>query len=94
MPQHVWVAGPGTAHPGELLAGDAATREMINAAIIVARTCQHQRIAEQDDAREATWRERALNAEQALKPPMPNSSAKSATWKPNGLKKPSSASGP
>jgi chromosome segregation ATPase len=49
------------------LYGNADAREMTTAAITAARARQNRRIAEQDDAREATWRERALNAEEALK---------------------------
>jgi hypothetical protein len=84
------------------LYGNAEAREMIAEAIIAARARQNQRVVGQDDTREAAWRERALNAEQALNSPTPrsspnapasaNSSARSATWKPTGPRKPSSAS--
>lgn len=40
---------------------------MITSAIAAAGDGRNQLLAEQDDAREATWRERALNAEEALK---------------------------
>ena len=49
------------------LYGNAEAREMVTAAITAARARQKQLLAAQDDAREATWRERALNAEEALK---------------------------
>jgi chromosome segregation ATPase len=49
------------------LYGNSDAREMVTAAITTSRAHQNQRIAEHDDAREATWRERALNAEDALK---------------------------
>ena len=58
----------------------------------------------QDTEQEATWRERALNAEDALKaahteilssaPASASSSARSGTWKPNGPRRPSSGSPP
>lgn len=83
------------------LYGNAEAREMVAAAITSARARQNQVLAEQDDAREATWRERALNAEQALKAAYAEVLAQrtrmvnsSATWKPNGPKKPSNASPP
>jgi chromosome segregation ATPase len=46
---------------------NAEARVAVQAAM--AETAQHrgQRLAERDDAREASWRERALNAEDALK---------------------------
>jgi hypothetical protein len=49
------------------LYGNTEAREMVNTAIAEARARQNQRVADQDDAREATWHERALNAEEALK---------------------------
>lgn len=46
---------------------NAEARAMVTAAIIAAGERRIQLLAELDDAREATWRERALNAEEALK---------------------------
>jgi hypothetical protein len=40
---------------------------MVSAAIAAAGERRIQMVLDQDDAREATWRERALNAEEALK---------------------------
>ncbi len=42
-------------------------RAMVTTAISAAGERRIQLLADQDDAREATWRERALNAEEALK---------------------------
>ena len=42
-------------------------RAMVAAAITAAGERRIQLLADQDDAREVTWRERALNAEEALK---------------------------
>ncbi len=42
-------------------------RAAVEAAVAEAGQRREQRLADQDDAREASWRERALNAENALK---------------------------
>ena len=65
---------------------------------------QHRLAVETDNARKSTWRERALNAEDALKTAhtdfcfnataFANCSARSATWKPNGHAMTSSESPP
>src|SRR5277367_6437480 len=65
---------------------------------------QHRLAVETDNARKSTWRERALNAEDALKTAhtdfcfnataFANCSARSATWKPNGHAMSSSESPP
>ncbi|WEO92926.1 DUF6262 family protein [Streptomyces sp. FXJ1.172] len=46
---------------------NAEARAMVAAAIAEAGEGRTQMLADQDDAREAAWRERALNAEEALK---------------------------
>ncbi|MFJ2674815.1 DUF6262 family protein [Streptomyces sp. NPDC087525] len=79
-------------------------RAVVAAAMAQAGERRSRTLAEQDDEREATWRERALNAEEALKathteilpsaPGSANSSARYATWKTNGPRKPSSGSPP
>nr|WP_091456218.1 DUF6262 family protein [Micromonospora inyonensis] len=46
---------------------NAEARAIITAAIAAAGERRIQLLTDQDDAREATWRERALNAEEALK---------------------------
>ena len=46
---------------------NAEARAMISAAIAAAGERRIQMVVDQDDARAATWRERALNAEEALK---------------------------
>ncbi|MEV7630539.1 DUF6262 family protein [Actinoplanes sp. NPDC089786] len=49
------------------LYGNAEARAMVIAAIAAAGDRRNQLLVEHDDTREATWRERALNAEEALK---------------------------
>ncbi|MFJ6686723.1 DUF6262 family protein [Streptomyces werraensis] len=79
-------------------------RGAIATAIAEAGECRTRMLADQEDAREATWRERALNAEEALKSAQTeiltqrtesaNSAAKYWTCKPSGPKRPSSGSPP
>jgi hypothetical protein len=83
---------------------NSEARAAVSAALAQAGEQRVQLLTDQDAEREATWRERALNAEDALKaatprsrlsaPASPNSSARSGIWKPNGLKRPSSGSPP
>ncbi|MFG2006650.1 DUF6262 family protein [Spirillospora sp. NPDC048911] len=76
-------------------------RAAVSAALAQAGEHRTQLHADRDAEREAIWRERALNAEDALKtaprsrssaPASRNSSARSATWKLNGPSRLSSAS--
>ncbi|MFE5098032.1 DUF6262 family protein [Streptomyces sp. NPDC056638] len=76
-------------------------RTAIATAMAAAGELRSQMLADQDDEREATWRERALNAEDALKAAhgeiiaqrarsLVNSSVRSGTCRPSGQRRPSS----
>ena len=79
-------------------------RAAVSAALAEAGERRVQLLSEADDPRESTWRERALNAEDALKtayaeitaqrPASAPSSARSATSKPSGPRTPSPGSPP
>jgi hypothetical protein len=84
---------------------NAEARTAVAAAMTEAGNRRTHVLADQNDEREATWRERALNAEDAIKavprpkfspndPASENSSARSAICKSNGPKKPFNGSPP
>jgi hypothetical protein len=85
---------------------NAEARAAVAAAMVQAGERRSQILEEENAEREATWRERALNAEEALKAAhteiiaqrtrtgAANSLARYATWRPNGPRKPSSGSPP
>ena len=68
-------------------------RAAVAAAMAEAGEHRSQLLAGRDDEREATWRERALNARSSLNAlASAHFSARSGTCKPNGPRKPSSGS--
>ncbi|MGW1165771.1 DUF6262 family protein [Streptomyces sp. NPDC002550] len=62
-----------------VLYDNVEARAAVAAAMAQAGEHQSRTLAEQDDEREATWRERALNAEDALKAGSPTTTAPSTS---------------
>ena len=101
---HSCCRGPARRRFAALLYTNPDAKTAVAEAIRQTGNQQHRLAVETDNARKSTWRERALNAEDALKTAhtdfcfnataFANCSARSATWKPNGHAMSSSESPP